>query len=99
MSARYQDVHFADGMPRLYTSNDDSPNSFHPGFPPMLYTMSAESVQALPNHSLALLKRFCFCSVTTGLIPEHLRTAFEQSRNSSVRVAASALFSGANAIP
>jgi hypothetical protein len=99
MSARFSDIHFEPQMARLFTSNDMSPNDFHPAFPVNLETMTPVQVMGLDNHVKALLKRFAFCAVHSNLIPLATRNAFEHSRRASLATAATNIFSGSNAIP
>jgi hypothetical protein len=61
--------------------------------------MTAEAVMALDNHTKALLKRFAFCHVSTCLIPQAARDAYDAARVAANVVVAAELFSGANAIP
>ena len=99
MAARYSDIHFEPTQPRLFTSNDRSPNQFHSGFPPDLENLTAESVMSLDDHTKALLKRFAFCHVSTCLIPQATRDAYEAAQVAANEGVAAELFSGANAIP
>jgi hypothetical protein len=99
MAARYSDIHFEPNQPRIFTSNDLSPHEFHNSFPPELENLTAEVVMSLDNHTKALLKRFAFCHVSTCLIPQAARDAYDASRVAANVVVAAELFSGANAIP
>ena len=99
MAARYSDIHFEPNQPRIFTSNDLTPNEFHSGFPYELENMTADTVMSLDNHTKALLKRFAFCHVQTCLIPQVARDAYEAARVAANVVVAADLFAGANAIP
>ena len=99
LSARYSDLHFEPLMPRIWTSNADSPTEFYRSLPADLETMTNEQVMGLDAHVFALVKRFAFCRIDQCLIPHAVREAYEASRVSQVRDVGAQLFSGANAIP
>ena len=86
-------------MPRLWTSNADSPQEFYHALPANLETMSNEQIMELDPYVLAVVKRFAFCRVSQCLLPQAVREAYEASRAARVREVAANLFSGPNTIP
>jgi hypothetical protein len=99
MSGRFKDVHFEPNMPRLFTSNVDTPREFFHAFPTDLKTLTNEAVMRLPYDVLALVKRYAFCLAPQRVIPDADRNADHESRNGSLDQVAEEMFGGANALP
>ena len=99
MSGRFRDVHFEPNMPRLFTSNADTPNEFFRAFPTDFKVMTNEAVMRLPSDVLALVKRYAFCLVPQCVIPADDRHAYHANRNSNLDEVADQMFGGANALP
>ena len=99
MAGRYRDVHFDATMRMKFISNANTVREFYHAFPVNLMTMPNNEVMALPFDTLALVKRFAFCSVPCCAIPEVDRLHYHQARSNVIEDVAAGMFSGSAALP
>jgi cytochrome c1 len=79
LDGRNSDIIFARLMPKIFTSNANSPHDWFRDLPPDIFLMSDAQRLAQPANVSAVFKRCFFLHLTACVIPQAVRDAHQLS--------------------
>ena len=86
VDARYSDIIIGEQVPRIFTSNAPSPEAWFDELPRHVkYLSPTERLDQCNKFAIAVIKRCLFVKVEGNIIPEGMRSSFNNDRKESAR--------------